>query len=1120
MAVRNTESRVPGGFSNASELGLASNDSDSNYALVSYLGETLRYEFGKHPIRNTYVVFVNTATLGVPAANLHYTWQVELFANVIDTVPLTSYSSFDTSHGVFYMNSDDTTIDYTNFSFLPNTDLIGAGYLTVNVKVMNGTTELKSMTIGHFISALRGKVDLLASRHADAGFAYLGAKDIAYMIVNDYRDYILRVISDDVGLYDTDFKMSLNLVAALMFLKLYQTKNAGSSYEWQERIENWELEKVINGELANTDYVKRDMGVCGVRPHVLGMFFSKDSAKWFPPENESGNNFATVREVDTDNISEEAQFNDLSTNLTSDEIIDLYNLLRFPKTNILLCGFLLNQIKRRHPAWISLDAGSLPTSKTCVKTIIGEYTNGLYGTMTRYGSVARAAFGMAWTDYIEEILKPDIVPFRIIKVQVLDIRSGRPIQNARVKELNIFTNVYPGPVVGNILNQEFDYDHDPITEAAVTSDIVNETQRVLWRLGYYPSGTSEATATSGGWGPGTSTAFNAFWADRITTDPPTTTGATQAEEYLMQYVIDEYNGHGFTDDDGALSVRVPSDFLDDQVTIRVGFFEFPIFVERLSNQVLSMVDPSVSRPNTNPTSYQNTGFEISWIDSQDRTWANHTSSNPTTHFGWEVQGAGLLDVVNLKMRQELVVKDTSTSFTSFNVALFSAFYHENTYPYNFVLFGMQWCKPTWHELSADVQGWVADISTSTNNTQMVQAAERTQSAIVSRYNTGGNSAAQGTLDGWGRDYGILIMNPGTYGPRGSTRYHRGVDHYAVEGVTPVFAPHGGKVVELRSTGTSNPSNGYGEKVTINLKGTTRAILLGHLHTTPLVTTRVTQNDIVQAGFNFGTAGRTFDSSGPYTSGPTHLHLEMIQTNSGSSGISSGDVRFNDPKDIIDATDDHSVNRDIYLNNSSNHMMPCDCHWPTGSAWDASVCVLRAGQTSTTIVNACWARRTLHCPYLDDAGNEDYLYQAQLAYLYVNRGTNDYFDPGTLDGNFGTAPMNVAAANLTSGTTVTLLTGGANTAHGGILRRVTYTPSGGGGAVTGWIGTDLLNGSNQLNVASLSNLLDNSVGASRMAIYNFKKVNGLLSYTDYASNFEPDATTATQLNTHAPLNVDP
>ena len=41
MAVRNTESRIPGGFDKASELGQANIRAD-NYALVSYLSPPLR----------------------------------------------------------------------------------------------------------------------------------------------------------------------------------------------------------------------------------------------------------------------------------------------------------------------------------------------------------------------------------------------------------------------------------------------------------------------------------------------------------------------------------------------------------------------------------------------------------------------------------------------------------------------------------------------------------------------------------------------------------------------------------------------------------------------------------------------------------------------------------------------------------------------------------------------------------------------------------------------------------------------------------------------------------------------------------------------------------------------
>jgi len=178
--------------------------------------------------------------------------------------------------------------------------------------------------------------------------------------------------------------------------------------------------------------------------------------------------------------------------------------------------------------------------------------------------------------------------------------------------------------------------------------------------------------------------------------------------------------------------------------------------------------------------------------------------------------------------------------------------------------------------------------------------------------------------------------------------------------------------------------------------------------------------------------------------------------------------------------------------------------------------------NTTYVNNCWAAAELCCPYINTGDQGNIKLQVQLRHLkersnavlggFTDNDNNnpEYFHPGNIDGNIGNAPKNVNVSDLTKGKTVEKLPGSNNSKYGGLLIKIKYTQNDGNEKV-GWIESSLIDNENKLVVDSLSNLIVSHVGKTRMAVYRFRKANGLLNYSNYASNFSMDVNAWNTLN---------
>jgi len=1038
MPVQKTESNLPGGLNseNIKGFGDAVNDSATNptLAFISFLGSPIRLT-SDAPYWNKYIVFVDTTKVA-NSQGLVYQWTIEFLDASNTIIAQTAPITLSTQIGV---------LDFFSNAYYSNSLVHGSSSCRVSVQINAFTLSLT-----HSIqTTLQSTHDFINSQiFGSNGYnlnlaSTLGNLAITATMANLYRDYLLQSTKATYG--DT-LKIPVNLVAAISYLNVYQ----------HGRNENETLERNLNNPPADWGSDVGNLaalGPCPLKPHFAAMYI--------PKNGQSGAAYLNFQSLDQiqGGVPEQSLFNQFTALPESDRIA-IYNLLRFPKSNFRQCAFILNKLKNRNAAWAAFEKSDLMDQAVCLKTIVSELTLGPHQNLPDYTLLGEKTFQICRSPYILKIIEPVI--YQQIKIKILDIRSGRSIKDARVKQ--IILEAVDSNNQTHTITQAFNYDWNSIAESAIkaVNGLVKETQRALWRLGHYDANVTEAVA-DGSWDMASTNAYNDFWQEHLLDNSYVHTGTGAPSGDKLRYIIDEYNEHGYSNDAGVLNIRIPLALLaEKQVRIELGFFEFPVLLEKRAQDT---ADSHVLCRRLNPfgtVSEAETGFVVRWegqdtqgnvIQSSDwnrnKNWDDTIVTSDKCHFGWQVEDVQNLPALNntdfLRVCLNIQIKDDFQPFTALNPALLSTFFDAEQYSYHFVMFGMQWCQPVWEPLPESAMFWIDGPVHPTNNTPLglftiINQDERTLPAMCTMYDASANKSGQG------RDYGANVFYHGQTGSNGPvndtahftptellqifklmdfgpsreyaprSRGHHGIDYHAVNHQSPVFAAYGSKVI------FNSRMTGYGRIIRLKIKNSKNIFSMAHLSEQHNL--NVVLDEVVMAGKYLARAGRTDSITDPnsyYVDGPTHLHLEIAQNDNPSRRIS-------DPKLIVMRVDsDHDVdgNRNLFLNNYSFRLFPCDCHG--GESIDsthhtpASSCAIRIDTLGTDnfVPSVCWASRNLHCPYLhpsnfdtlpvtDQDRLNNFRVQSQLTYLFEddsNQAGMLYLDPNGIDGNWGTAAQN-------------------------------------------------------------------------------------------------------------------
>jgi len=375
MVVQNTEKRIPDGFA-ASELGQAFESPDGKYVLISYLSSPI--------VIDTKIEYVVFALDGAPAESYH--WKI---------LPPFEAST-ETDNGFYTYKAEHR------------------GVLRVEVDVKVGgdtrTTLTLTQTIVNKNSILEGLITGVLP--PGGALAALGGDPVTSTeLINDFKDHI-NIAAASTGLNGIH---PLFLAAIAYKESLFRPKE----FHWQkfylvgELIRTNEIEAI--GEILNSDdyqntrLTKQSLGVCQIKSSTGAMII--DSALW------------TELPIEYDQrprVKEEIKNNYLA--LSPEQKIDIFNILRFPKSNLWLCAQLLSKLKNRdRRRWPDLTAEEFLGHELARKIIATEYNLG--ATLTPKADVKPTLYGsrvylLTGSPFLVPfftmmpITMPDMAPFR------------------------------------------------------------------------------------------------------------------------------------------------------------------------------------------------------------------------------------------------------------------------------------------------------------------------------------------------------------------------------------------------------------------------------------------------------------------------------------------------------------------------------------------------------------------------------------------------------------------------------------------------------------------------------------------------------------------------------------
>lgn len=321
--MRKTESRLPAGVE-ATDLGEAVVAPDGRCTLVSFI--TAPLAAGR---ANTYVVFVTDAALAGTAESFEWSFAEGSDAPVVVTTP------------------------GGEASFTPSR----ACYLSITVRLLDGgAAEQAMLGLIQQVSAPNAALEQLIVNSANKPGPGCGNPDVLRELVNDHNPYYLNVTlsTPEAGdgfkkflysqVYDGALKRNSSTRAALL-AQVADSLNTGSP-----------------------DFISATapgLGVAGVRLSLAAMLL--------PP---NGIPYTELETATAANASGDEELRAKLAELSEEDRIDLFNRARFPKSNILLCGKLLEVLRNKLFSGVGFDDVLTKMSGTIAEWIVLNYTRG------------------------------------------------------------------------------------------------------------------------------------------------------------------------------------------------------------------------------------------------------------------------------------------------------------------------------------------------------------------------------------------------------------------------------------------------------------------------------------------------------------------------------------------------------------------------------------------------------------------------------------------------------------------------------------------------------------------------------------------------------------------------
>ena len=327
MTVRKTESRIPANFQ-ATDLGEANVAADGRCALISFISSPLVVNR-----ENRYVLFVTDPALAATAQS--YEWA---FAENADA-PTTQTSDHG---GISYRATEIGTLD-----------------LTVRILDSNNA-EQASLQLTQEVLPLNSELEDLIS-DSEQKTPVAADPETSRELVNDVRGYI-----DELVPRDADDDSSLNkLIFSVAYAEAMLLRPADRALQLEQ------VAFALNEDAAASfaDQSETGIGLCRVRPQVLAMHLSATPAgtDWLIPPREFPHDPAARGPIRKELLQALAE-------LEEPRRLDLFNLLRFPKSNLKMGVHLLEAMRTQYFSGEALP--SILADEDKAKLLISEFKEG------------------------------------------------------------------------------------------------------------------------------------------------------------------------------------------------------------------------------------------------------------------------------------------------------------------------------------------------------------------------------------------------------------------------------------------------------------------------------------------------------------------------------------------------------------------------------------------------------------------------------------------------------------------------------------------------------------------------------------------------------------------------
>jgi len=323
MSVRKTESRLPAGFQPV-DLGEAVVSPDEHCCLVSFITAPLAIDR-----ENIYVVFVTDPGLSGSVTSFEWTFTLN------DGAP------------------DVTTTDFGQTSFTPSSQ----GSLTVKVRLLDaGSTEQASLSLTQQVGPLNEELEALITEAANNPGAVMGNPEVLRELVNDHNPYYMNVPLQNPEAGDGFSQY------------LFSTVVDGALETKQDKRNNLLDQVAASINNAETDFASAigpGLGVARVRMLLVPMLLPPSSLP-----------FTELPDGNAENAAADEQLRQQIAALSEDDKIDLFNRIRFPKSNIMLCGKLLEAFRDKFFSGVNFDDVLQKMSGTMANWISLNYNKG------------------------------------------------------------------------------------------------------------------------------------------------------------------------------------------------------------------------------------------------------------------------------------------------------------------------------------------------------------------------------------------------------------------------------------------------------------------------------------------------------------------------------------------------------------------------------------------------------------------------------------------------------------------------------------------------------------------------------------------------------------------------